>query len=100
MGVAVNVHVVAAIVFFASQRDAKSAMLGNPAGLDRFVNKAGHNIIDPIGQKLLHRVLARIVFPGGWNGEIEVQCPTAHDLGIVIKAIDDQYGDIHLRAAE
>ena len=49
MGVAIDVHIVATVVFLASQGHPEAAVLGNPAGLDGLVDEAGHDIVDSFG---------------------------------------------------
>ncbi len=72
-------------------------MLGVLTSLDGLVYEPGDDIVEPFGQKFLGRVSPRIILLGCRNGKFELQRAPAYDFRIVVKTVDDEDGDVHLR---
>jgi hypothetical protein len=98
MSITVYVHVVVPVFLVVRQGQPEPAMLGVLAGLDGLVDQPGHDVIEPFGQKLLGRVSPRVILLGCRNGKIQLRRAPAYDFGIVVKTVDNEDRDVHLRA--
>jgi hypothetical protein len=100
MRITVNVNVVASILLLAGEGRAEAAMLGNLTRLNRLVHETRNNRVEAFGQKNLNRVSARIILALCRNGKVEAQGALANHFRVVIESIDDEKGDVHIRAEE
>jgi hypothetical protein len=100
VGVTVDMHVVASILFFARQCGAKSAVLSYLAGFHRLVDQARNDVVDPFRQKSLHGISPWIILCLRGRGKIEAQSALTNYVCVVIKTIDDENRDVHIKATE